>query len=148
MSSGSGTSCSAFSTIPENAPVEDWMKVHGLGPRDDGDGPETPEAHDEEIVENAEHDVPDLDDKWNDYDWQTHRRELNITAEDIRHVDKWIEDAKVAGVTRTINYDDIDPSKLNPKQRRAYDYVVRHINKKISDLENTKPIYILQNDTC
>ena len=73
-------------TIPENAPLEDWMKAHGLGATDDADGQEAPEPplFDVEIVENDEHDMADPNDKWDNYDWQSDRERLNITYEDIK----------------------------------------------------------------
>ena len=68
-----------------------------------GQDPTAAHLFDEEIEE--VHDAPDPDDKWDDYDWQKGRRELNLTSEDIQNVVKWIEDAKNQGVRTETNND-------------------------------------------
>ena len=120
------------------------MQVHGLGATTEDDNFVEPNAFEDEILENEDqNNVPDQDSKWDDYNWQTDRLEYNITSEDIRNVPKWHKDAKAAGITRDINnYDNIDAANLNKKQRIGYDYVMSHINKKISDPNNTKPLYL------
>lgn len=117
-----------------NAPREDWMEMF---------------AHDNDVEEpfpipNQEVEAPDLENLENpdEYRWTSDSDELDLNPGSLKEVTKWLEHQKKVHQIATDESIEYDPSLLNDKQKIAYDYMTKWVLEKVSNPEDTPPVFL------
>ena len=125
---------------PVNAPQEEWMECFslGLGPNQNDSNDEYTAASDDE---DNNYDIR-LDKVHVNHDWQSDRKELRLTDSEIKEADNWIDEKIKTTYLPANEQCSVDPSTLNDKQRKAYNYLIKFIDSMYSDPNNTEPIYL------
>jgi len=118
--------------VPANVPRDETMQVYA------GDFPEATYVDPNQEAVNSDDDNDDDYENFKDLvcdveiDWNEDARLLGFSNYTLTSIKSWIADAKREDI---VNFDEdyinIDPEKLNEKQKEAYNYVKSWIDAKI-----------------
>ena len=123
--------------VPENASKDDWMECFSLG--FDGEFDLHKQAASDD--EGSDYDEALANDEIQNYDWQSDRRTLNMTTSEIKEAAGWIDHKKKVTKLSSNVQCSVNPSNLNTKQKKAYDFITSWIDEKVSN-RGKDPIYI------
>ena len=117
--------------VPDNVPRDETMQVYAGEFGETTNIDPNPEGFDDD--DDNRETFADINSDEN-IDWNEDVRLLNLTKEDLVGAKRWIQMAQSMGIDpKKIDYNKIDPEKLNTKQKLAYHYVISWINLKIAN---------------
>ena len=122
---------------PDATPPE-WYEVYGMR----GVNAAPDEADVEDAASN--YDEFEFNEEQQDIDWEEDISEIPWTEEvNLDTALSWLEaQSRERGNIPDPDLDNVDPSKLNARQRKAYDMVCSWVVRRLSSPTATKPIYI------
>ena len=110
--------------LPDNAPRDDLMHVYAGYFEEMSNIDPNPEGFDDEDVDYCNKNL----EIGNDMDWNEDARLLNLTKEGLSTVNTWITSAKREKIEQSDDcFSNIEPHKLNFKQKLVYDYIINWI---------------------